>query len=66
MLPKKLAFSIPDLVAAANISRSMLYEEIKSGKLRVRKVGRRTIVLYEDAESWLRSLPELYVRKSRG
>lgn len=66
MLPKKLAFSIPDLVAAANISRSVLYEQIKSGNLRVRKVGRRTIVLYEDAESWLKSLPELCVRKSRG
>ena len=33
------------------------YEELKSGRLRGRKVGRRTIITQDDAEDWLRRLP---------
>jgi hypothetical protein len=35
----------------------MTYEEIKSGRLRARKIGKRTIIIVEDAEDWLRALP---------
>ena len=42
------------------IGRTKTYEEIKSGRLRVRKVGRRTIVTADDAEEWLSTLPEFH------
>ena len=51
------AFSIEQLCKWSSIGRSTIYEEIREGRLQVRKVGRRTIVLREDAERWLSSLP---------
>lgn len=49
-----LAFSIPQLVAATGLSRTTLYSEIKTGRLRARKVGARTLVLREDVVVFLR------------
>jgi excisionase family DNA binding protein len=38
-------------------SRTKTYEEIKCGRLRAIKCGKRTLVTEDDAEAWLRSLP---------
>ena len=38
---RKLAFSIPEFCAAVGIGRSRAYEEIKAGRLRILKCGRR-------------------------
>ncbi len=35
------------------------YAEIAAGRLRARKIGRSTVILAEDAEAWLNSLPDL-------
>ena len=46
----------PDVAAFANavgIGRTMVYEEIKAGRLRVAKVGRRTLVPVAEAQRWL-------------
>ena len=56
--PGKLAYSVDEFIAAANISRTKAYEEIAAGRLRVRKVGARTIIRVEDAKAWLAALPE--------
>ena len=37
--------------------RTKAYEELKSGRLRGRKIGKRTIITEDDAEDWLRQLP---------
>jgi hypothetical protein len=37
--------------------RTKAYEELRSGRLRGRKLGKRTIITEDDAEEWLRSLP---------
>jgi predicted DNA-binding transcriptional regulator AlpA len=51
------AQSIPDTASSAGISRSMLYEMIKEGRgPRVVKLGRRSVVLIADRDSWLQSL----------
>lgn len=58
MIPHdKLALSIKELIAISGISRTSIYNEIKLGRLVVRKLGRRTIVLVSDTERWLGALP---------
>lgn len=45
---------------AANIidcGRTKIFEEIKEGRLKARKFGRRTIILRDDLLTWLNDLP---------
>jgi hypothetical protein len=51
------AYTPSDFCAAYGIGRKKLYAEIKSGKLSARKVGRRTIILMQEAERWEKELP---------
>jgi hypothetical protein len=43
--------------------RTKAYGELKSGRLRGRKIGRRTVITEEDAEDWLRHLPLIEARQ---
>jgi excisionase family DNA binding protein len=52
----KLAYSIAELPELISLGRSQIYEEIRAGRLRTVKAGRRTLVLAEDLRSWLLSL----------
>ncbi len=61
----KLAYSIADLAHVAGVGRSFIYEEIRQGRLKVKKAGRRTLVLQSEATHWLDALPELYVSSHR-
>ena len=54
---EKLSYSIPEAVSATGICRSRLYEEIRSGRLRLVKCGRRSTIIADDLQQWLRSLP---------
>ena len=49
---QKRNFTIPQFVEAHNISRSTLYNEIKSGRLRIMKVGTKTLISDEAAANW--------------
>jgi excisionase family DNA binding protein len=40
----KLAYSIPEACIAIGIGRTRLYEEIKSGRIAVKKIGKRTLI----------------------
>lgn len=51
------AMSIEDFCRWAGIGRSMAYKEIEAGRLRIKKVGRRTLVTMDVARAWLASLP---------
>ncbi len=51
------AMSVKDFCRWAAIGRTMAYEQIAMGRIPVRKVGRRTIILIADAQHWLESLP---------
>lgn len=53
----KLAVSIAEATQISGIGRSRLYEEIRAGKLRPRKNGTRTIILVDDLNAYLQSLP---------
>ena len=49
--------SVRGFCESVGIGRTRFYQEVKTGRLRVRKVGRRTIVTSDDAEDWLNRLP---------
>jgi hypothetical protein len=50
----KLAYSIAEVVTVSSICRAGVYTQIKGGKLKIRKIGNRTIVLAEDLAAWLK------------
>jgi hypothetical protein len=52
-----LAVSISELVILSTVSRATIYAQIAAGKLKTRKIGKRTIVLMEDVFAWLRGEP---------
>ena len=52
-----LAHSIDGACKRANCGRSYLYGEISAGRLRAKKMGRRTIILDGDLRDWLTQLP---------
>lgn len=54
-----MGFSINDAVLASGLGRDMIYGAIRDGRLKARKVGRRTLILRADLEAYLSSLPEL-------
>ena len=61
----RLVHSIAEACEAADTGRTALYEAINSGELRAVKRGRRTLILDEDLQRWIRSLPELACSPSR-
>ncbi len=52
------AYDIPSFCKAYSVSRSFVYLEFKSGRLKFFKAGRRTLISRESAERWLRALEE--------
>lgn len=52
------AMSIETFCQWSGIGRSLVYKEIEAGRLRIKKVGRRTIITSEAAGSWLAALPD--------
>ncbi len=56
--PLRLAHSIADVAKITGVGRSFLYEEIKTGRLVVKKAGRRSLIFDADLKAWLASLPE--------
>jgi excisionase family DNA binding protein len=57
LVPFRGAFTIASFCEVHNIGRTSVYAEIKRGRLRVVKVGRKTLVTTDDAARWLASLP---------
>jgi hypothetical protein len=57
------ALSIREFSQVYGPGRTRVYEELKSGRLRGRKVGRRTVITQDDAEDWLRRLPIIEVSR---
>ena len=56
-LENKLAFSPNTAAKAAEVGRTKIFEAIKEGELKARKLGKRTIILRDDLVAWLAALP---------
>ena len=54
------AMSIRVFCESYGIGHTKAYEEIKAGRLKARKVGKRTIVTADDADDWLSRLPAIH------
>ena len=49
--------SISEACRVAGIGRTKIYEAISDGRLKARKLGKRTLVLRADLQSFLANLP---------
>ena len=58
------AMSVDEFCAWASIGRSKFYREFNSGRLKVRKIGRKSVVTMSDAQAWLDALPSLETREA--
>ena len=54
---RQQAMSIEEFCDRYGIGRTTAYAEIKEGRLRARKCGRRTIIADDDGDEWLQHLP---------
>jgi hypothetical protein len=54
---KRLAYRVPTLAEAFDLSPHYIRKEIRLGKLRAYKVGSIWIVSVDDARSWLAGFP---------
>lgn len=52
----KAAYSIAEFCELVSLGRSSVFEEMKSGRLRKVKVGRRTLIPASEATAWLERL----------
>jgi excisionase family DNA binding protein len=55
-MPDKPIYSIKEFAATYGLGRSTVYRLLRSGDLKARKVGKRTVIAASDGKSWLRRL----------
>jgi excisionase family DNA binding protein len=62
---KPISFDIITAAKFCGVGRSTLYEEIRSGRLKARKCGAKTLLLRRDLEAFVESLPVAPIVGSR-
>ena len=55
-LSLRTAVSIREFTAMTGLGRTSTYREIREGRLKVRKVGRRTLIPMEEVTAWMNEL----------
>lgn len=48
---------VAEFTAIFRVGRSTIYQEIAAGRLRIRKIGRKTLIDINDAEAWAANFP---------
>ncbi|MCF8495534.1 MAG: helix-turn-helix domain-containing protein [Alphaproteobacteria bacterium] len=61
----QLSLSIEEAQTATGLGRTKIYQLINSGELKARKIGKRTIILKDDLETFLNNL-QSYAPESAG
>lgn len=56
---RRNAYTVAETIAATGIGRDNVYRAINDGRLRARKLGRRTLILASDLEAFLQELPQI-------
>ncbi|GLR54348.1 helix-turn-helix domain-containing protein [Shinella yambaruensis] len=55
---RKAAYSVNEFCSMYSIGRTLFYDEVDAGRLRIKKAGTKTLVLASDADKWAQSLPD--------
>lgn len=55
------AHDIPSVCQITSMKRAMVYMLIKDGRLKAKKIGKRTVVLDDDLQDFLDNLPAYHV-----
>ena len=55
--PIRRALSVDEATKAADVGRTFIFQEIRKGRIRARKAGRRTIIIIDALDAWLKALP---------
>jgi excisionase family DNA binding protein len=53
----RIAFSPDEAAHRASVGRTLIFAEIKAGRLKAHKAGGRTLVTDEALKAWIASLP---------
>jgi hypothetical protein len=53
----RIAYSLPEAARIAGVSRTRIFDAVRSRELTIRKAGRSSIVTHDDLVAWIRSLP---------
>ena len=56
-LTGRAVLSVSEFLHFANIGRTKFYQEVARGRLRLRKVGAKSVITASDAMTWVESLP---------
>ncbi len=51
-------YTVDQVCEIAQIGKTRLYQEIGKRRLKVKKLGARTLILASELDRWLESLPE--------
>lgn len=51
------AISIVEAAKRVSIGRSAIYQAIGRGELKIRKNGRRSLILVDDLKAWVAAMP---------
>ncbi len=54
--PPRVTYSIKEFAALTGLSRTRVFDELKSGRLRAVKSGRRTLIPLSEVDAWLKAL----------
>ncbi|TPK85312.1 helix-turn-helix domain-containing protein [Mesorhizobium sp. B2-4-17] len=53
----KIGYSPEEAAAAAGLGRTLIFHAMRDGKLKARKLGRRTVITADDLKTFLDNLP---------
>jgi excisionase family DNA binding protein len=56
-MPEQIAVSVEEAGKLAGVGRTTIFKELRDGRLKGRKIGRRTVVPIDELNAWLTSLP---------
>ncbi len=55
---EKLAYDTDQLRDVAGIGKTKIFAEMRAGRLKARRLGRKLLFRHDDVMAWLNSLPE--------
>lgn len=52
------AMTVNEFLAWAKIGRTKFYQEVSEGRIVLRKIGTKSLIIHDDAKAWLHALPK--------